>query len=212
MLLIWRGLKVSRAGKTGLAAVLTDEQLQIVLKTILGSGHTHASRNYLIIVLSHLCGLRSQELASLKVIDVWIGGKVVDTLRLIGNHPKGNKHRDIPLMHPKVVSAIEQHISNQSRVRSRFVEPSGPLFKSQKGRFFSPNSMVHLIKRIYDDAGFRNASSHSGRRKFATTLIEQGADINCVKLLMGHSSIQTTARYFSTSPKRLANLMSNLQM
>ena len=84
---------MSRAGKTGLAAVLTDEQLQIVLKTILGSGHTHASRNYLIIVLSHLCGLRSQELASLKVIDVWIGGKVVDTLRLIGNHPKGNKHR-----------------------------------------------------------------------------------------------------------------------
>ncbi|MBU55222.1 MAG: hypothetical protein CL392_01590 [Acidiferrobacteraceae bacterium] len=97
-------------------------------------------------------------------------------------------------------------------MRSRFVEPSGPLFKSQKGRFFSPNSMAHLIKRIYDDAGFRNASSHSGRRKFATTLIEQGADINCVKLLMGHSSIQTTARYFSTSPKRLANLMSNLQM
>ena len=143
---------MSRAGKTGLAAVLTDEQLQIVLKTILGSGHTHASRNYLIIVLSHLCGLRSQELASLKVIDVWIGGKVVDTLRLVGVHTKGNKHRDIPLTHPKVVSAIEQHISDQSQVRSRFVEPSGPLFKSQKGRFFSPNSMAHLIKRIYGDA------------------------------------------------------------
>ena len=204
--------KMSRAGKTGSASVLTDEQLQMVLKTILGSGSTHASRNYLIIVLSHLCGLRSQELASLKVIDVWIGGRVVDTLRLVGSYTKGNKHRDIPLTNPKVVSAIEQHISDQSQVRGRFVEPSGPLFKSQKGRFFSPNSMVHLIKRIYDDAGFRNASSHSGRRKFATTLIEQGADINCVKLLMGHSSIQTTALYYSTSPKRLANLMSSLQM
>ena len=203
---------MSRSGKAGSAAVLTDEQLQMVLKTILGSGRTHASRNYLIIVLSYLCGLRSQELASLKVIDVWIGGRVVDTLRLIRNHTKGNKHRDIPLTNPKVVSAIEQHISDQSQVRGRFVEPSGPLFKSQKGRFFSPNSMVHLIKRIYDDAGFRNASSHSGRRKFATTLIEQDADINCVKLLMGHSSIQTTALYFSTSPKRLANLMSSLQM
>lgn len=203
---------MSREGKTGSAAVLTDQQLKIVFKTILGTGSAHTSRNYLIVILSHLCGLRSKELASLKVMDVWVGGKVVDTLRQVGLYTKGNKHRDIPLTHPKVISAIEKHISNQSEMRGRFLEPSGPLFRSQKGRFFSSNSMVHLIKRIYDDAGFRNASSHSGRRKFATTLIEQGADINCVKLLMGHSSIQTTARYFSTSPKRLANLMSSLQM
>ena len=203
---------MSRKGRVGSAVVLTDQQLKIVFKTILGSGRTHATRNYLIIVLSHLCGLRSQELASLKVIDVWMAGKVVDTLRLTGNHTKGNKHRDLPLSHTKVVSAIEQHISNQSRVRSRFVEPSGPLFRSQKGRFFSPNSMVRLIKRIYEGAGFGNASSHSGRKKFATTLIEQGADINCVKLLMGHSSIQTTALYCSPSSKRLANLMSSVKM
>ena len=203
---------MSRLGKTGSAVVLTDQQLKIVFKTILGSGSVHTDRNYLIIVLSHLCGLRAKELASLKVSDVMVGGKVVDTLRLIGSYTKGNKHRDMPLTNPKVISAIEQHISDQSQMRSRFVEPSGPLFRSQKGRFFSPNSMAHLIKRIYGDAGFRNASSHSGRRKFATTLIEQGADINCVKLLMGHSSIQTTALYFSTSPKRLANLMRSLQM
>ena len=203
---------MSRLGKTGSAVVLTDQQLKIVFKTILGSGSVHTDRNYLIIVLSHLCGLRAKELASLKVSDVMVGGKVVDTLRLIGSYTKGNKHRDIPLNNHKVIDAITKHIDNQMEVRSRFVEPSGPLFKSQKGRFFSPNSMAHLIKRIYDDAGFRNASSHSGRRKFATTLIEQGADINCVKLLMGHSSIQTTALYFSTSPKRLANLMCSLQM
>jgi len=203
---------MSREGKTGSAVVLTDQQLKIVFKTVLGSGSAHTYRNYLIVILSHLCGLRSKELASLKVSDVGVGGKVVDTLRLIGSYPKGNKHRDIPLTNPKVISAIEKHMVNLSETRGRFVEPSGPLFKSQKGRFFSPNSMVHLIKRIYDDAGFRNASSHSGRRKFATTLIESGAGINCVKLLMGHTSIQTTALYFSTSPKRLANLMSSLQM
>ena len=203
---------MSRLGKTGSAVVLTDQQLKIVFKTILGSGSVHTYRNYLIVILSHLCGLRSKELASLKVSDVMVGGKVVDSLRLTGSYTKGNKHRDMPLTNPKVISAIEKHMVNLSETRGRFVEPSGPLFKSQKGRFFSPNSMVHLIKRIYDDAGFRNASSHSGRRKFATTLIEQGADINCVKRLMGHSSIQTTALYFSTHPKRLANLMSSLQM
>ena len=77
---------MSRLGKAGSAAVLTDEQLQMVLKTILGSGRTHASRNYLIIILSYLCGLRSQELASLKIIDVWIGGRAVDALRLVGTY------------------------------------------------------------------------------------------------------------------------------
>lgn len=203
---------MSRQGKTGSAVVLTDQQLKIVFKTILGSGSVHTDRNYLIIILSHLCGLRSKELASLKVSDVMVGGKVVDTLRLIGSYTKGNKHRDIPLNNHKVINAIEKHITNQMEVRGRFVEPSSPLFRSQKGRFFSPNTMVRLIKRIYEDAGFGHASSHSGRRKFATTLIESGADINCVKVLMGHSSIQTTALYFSTNPKRLANLMTNLQM
>jgi len=203
---------MSRLGKTGSAVVLTDQQLKVVFRTILGSGSVHTYRNYLIIILSHLCGLRSKELSSLKVSDVMLGGKVVDTLRLGGAYTKGNKHRDIPLNNHKVIDAIEKHINNQMKVRSRFVEPSGPLFRSQKGRFFSPNSMVRLIKRIYEDAGFSNASSHSGRRKFATTLIESGADINCVKLLMGHSSIQTTARYFSTNPNRLANLMGSLSM
>ena len=203
---------MSRLGKTGSAVVLTDQQLKVVFRTILGSGSVHTYRNYLIIVLSHLCGLRSKELASLKVSDVMVGGKVVDTLRLVGSYTKGNKHRDIPLNNHKVIDAIEKHINNQMEVRGRFLEPTNPLFRSQKGRFFSPNSMVRLIKRIYDDAGFRNASSHSGRKKFATTLIEQGADINCVKLLMGHSSVQTTALYFSRSPNRLANLMSSLQV
>lgn len=127
---------MSRAGKTGSATVLNDEQVRFVLKTILGSGGNHATRNYLVMVLSYLCGLRSQELASLRVIDVWIGGKVVNALRLVGNNAKGNKQRDIPLNHPKVVSAIEQHINNQSQARSRFVEPTGPLFRSQKGHFF----------------------------------------------------------------------------
>ena len=47
---------MSRQGKTGSAVVLTDKELQRVLKTILGSGNSHTSRNYLIINLSHLVG------------------------------------------------------------------------------------------------------------------------------------------------------------
>ena len=203
---------MSRQGKTGSAVVLTDKEVQRVLKTILGSGSTHASRNYLIVVLSHLCGLRSKELASLPISAVWDGEKVLDTLRLLGGYTKGNHHRDVPLTNKKVRDAIEKRISHEMEISRGELKLDDPLFKSQKGGFFNANSMVHLIKRIYQDAGLGNASSHSGRRKFATSLIESGADINCVKILMGHSSIQTTALYFSTNPDRLANLMTNIDM
>lgn len=203
---------MSREGKTGSAVVLTDKELGRVLKTILGSGSSHTSRNYLIVVLSHLCGLRSKELASLRIGDVWDGDQVRDVLRLVASYTKGNKHRDVPIAHKKVKDAIEKRISDEIQNSRDGVKLDAPLFKSQKGGFFNANSMVHLIKRIYQDAGLSNASSHSGRRKFATTLIESGADIHCVKTLMGHSSIQTTALYFSTNPDRLANLMTNLEM
>ena len=203
---------MSREGKTGSAVVLTDQQLKIVFRTILGSGSTHTYRNYLIVVLSHLCGLRAKELSSIRIQDVWDGEKVMDTLRLIGSYTKGNKHRDVPLTNKKDRDAIQKHISHQIEVDGGEPRLDAPLLKSQKGGFFNANSMVHLIKRIYEDAGLGHASSHSGRRKFATTLIESGADINCVKILMGHSSIQTTALYFSTNPERLANLMTNLDM
>lgn len=203
---------MSREGKTGSAVVLTDKELGRVLKTILGSGSSHTSRNYLIVVLSHLCGLRSKELASLRIGDVWDGEQVRDVLRLVASYTKGNKHRDVPIAHKKVKDAIEKRISDEIQNSRDGVKLDAPLFKSQKGGFFNANSMVHLIKRIYQDAGLSNASSHSGRRKFATTLIESGADIHCVKTLMGHSSIQTTALYFSTNPDRLANLMTNLEM
>jgi len=203
---------MSREGQTGSAVVLTDKELQRVYKTILGSANGHTSRNYLIVVLSHLCGLRSKELASLKIGDVWDGEKVRDVLRLVASYTKGSKHRDIPITHKKVRDAVEKRISDEIQTSRDGVKLDAPLFKSQKRGFFNANSMVHLVKRIYQDAGLGNASSHSGRRKFATTLIEQGADINCVKILMGHSSIQTTALYFSTNPERLANLMTNLEM
>ena len=48
-----------------------------------------------------------------------------------------------------------------------------------------------------------HASSHSGRRSFATHLIQNGADIYTVKEMMGHTSIATTQEYFTTSPERM---------
>ena len=162
--------------------VLTDKELQRVSKNNLGVVEiVMHTRNYLIIVLSHLGGLRSKRTCRIYKSGRRLGSveKVVDTLRLLGSYTKGNKHHRDSTYQPE--GSFCDRTTHQLSVAKCVIspsEPTSPLPRSQKGKFFSPNSMVGLMKTIYEDAGFSNASSHSGRRKFATTLIEQGADLN----------------------------------
>jgi integrase/recombinase XerD len=72
--------------------------------------------------------------------------------------------------------------------------------------------MQMLFKRMYIWAGLDQASSHSGRRTFATSLIEQGADIKAVSTLMGHASVAMTARYVEENPVRLRRMCEGVQL
>ncbi len=85
------------------------------------------------------------------------------------------------------------------------------MFKSQKGGAFSPNTMQMLFKRMYVSAGIDSASSHSGRRTFATSLIERGVDIKAVSSLMGHSTVAMTAHYVADNPIRLRKICEDIQ-
>ncbi len=72
--------------------------------------------------------------------------------------------------------------------------------------------MQMLFKRLYIRAGLPDASSHSGRRTFATALIEQGVDIKAVSSLMGHASVTMTAQYVQENPIRLRKICRNVSM
>lgn len=67
-----------------------------------------------------------------------------------------------------------------------------------------------MFKRLYLAAGIEGASSHSGRRTFATRLIEKGVDIKAVSVLMGHSSVAMTARYVEDNPERLRMIVGDV--
>ena len=195
---------MSRQGKTGQANVLSDKDLDKVLRDIRGGNPKTKDRNTCIIILSHFLGLRAKELAALKVSDVCDDKTTVKkVLKLRAAYTKGNKHRDVPLTNKKVIQAIESLLSGIE------YNKDAPLFRSQKDKF-SANTMVQLIKNIYKSAGFENCSSHSGRRSMITKLANKGVDVNSIRIIAGHSSINTTQRYIESDPEMLANIMQGL--
>ena len=87
-----------------------------------------------------------------------------------------------------------------------------PLILSQKRCAFSPDTMQKLFGRMYRQVGLDGASSHSGRRTFATKLIENGVGIKNVQTLLGHKSIQTTTLYIQENPALLGKITASMSM
>jgi integrase/recombinase XerD len=87
----------------------------------------------------------------------------------------------------------------------RLNDPARPLFESQKGGHFSANTMCQLSLEIYKACGFKDASSHSGRRTYITRLANKGVGVRLLAELAGHSHISTTQRYIDVNSEQLAN-------
>ena len=197
-------------GTTGQAQALTERDIEIIKRSIKGGDNPHqVVRNMGIFILSNWLGLRSKELAAQKVKDVYENGKVKDTLRLLAGYTKGEKHRDLALANPEVIKTIQATVAAQEEQYHR-INPEAPLFRSNRGSHFSANSMRRVLKTIYIDAGYPDASSHSGRRSMITRLAEKGIDVNSIRIIAGHSSLQTTQRYIEENPARLANILKGL--
>ncbi len=130
-------------------------------------------------------------------------GKLKDEVLLTRATTKGGKQRLIYLTNKEVRRALIAYLNERHRATAGPLQPVSALFLSRKGGGFSPNTMQMLFKRMYRAAGLDQASSHSGRRTFATSLIERGVDIKAVSSLMGHSTVAMTARYVDDNPVRL---------
>ena len=195
-------------GASGQAKVLDDKELKRVL-SVVESGN-HAKRNAAIVILSHYLGLRSKELASLKIGDVIEQDTIKKVLRLVASYTKGAKHRDVSLENKAVVKALQDYISVRRAEDGMTFHIDAPLFRSQKGTAFSPNAMVRVLGDLYKNAGFNDASSHTGRRSLITKLAYSGIDLNSVRQIAGHSSIATTQRYIDDNPHRIADILKSI--
>jgi integrase/recombinase XerD len=195
--------------KEGKAKVLNDIEFRRVNQSL--KSKRHSKRNTALLYCSFGLGLRAKELSLLTirhVLESW--GDLVDEINLESSITKGKKQRHAYLTNSKVRNALLTYLEERRSNEGILFNLDAPLFESQKGGAFSPNTMQQLFHQLYADARIPGASSHSGRRTFATNLIEKGTDIKAVSTLMGHSSIAMTAQYVEDNPIRLKQIAADV--
>jgi integrase/recombinase XerD len=177
--------------KQGKASTLSNSEHREMLRFL--SKQRHSRRNTAIYLLTYRAGLRIGSVAGLRLNDVIdSSGKLKQVINLHSSIVKGGKNYTAYINHPELQNALESYLEVR---RARKGVDS--LFISQKGTQFSANSLSHLMLKLYASAGFDDASSHSGRRSYATNILRSGVDIVALKTLMNHSNIATTAEYVS---------------
>ena len=141
-------------------------------------------------------GLRVTELVTLKMAQVSLDMGVV---RVMG---KGSKERLVPL--GEEASDIIQRYITTARGEILGGKKTDDLFVTQRGRAMTRQMFWHLIKRHAIKAGVsKPLSPHTLRHAFATHLINHGADLRVVQLLLGHADITTTQIYTHVARERL---------
>lgn len=147
----------------------------------------------------YACGLRVTELVSLTLDQVNLRQGV---LRVMG---KGSKERLVPMGEEAVVW-IERYVRD-GRAELLNGRPSDVLFPSQRGEQMTRQTFWHRIKHHARVAGIdKPLSPHTLRHAFATHLLNHGADLRVVQMLLGHSDLSTTQIYTHVAKARLQQL------
>lgn len=180
------------------AQTLNEAQLRRVLHYC--RSRRHPIRDQTIVLVSFYAGLRAKEIAALTVGDVFDEeGAVRAQFILSAAQSKGGKTRTVYL-NQRLRKALAEYADT-----IKLSNPDQPLFASQKGGAFSANTMCQLFLDIYKACGFKDASSHSGRRTYITRLANKGVGVRLLAELAGHSHISTTQRYIDVNAEQLAS-------
>lgn len=151
----------------------------------------------LLITVFYATGMRLSELLNLKEQQVDMYRSQVKVLG------KGNKERVIPLA-AEVLALIRAYKEEKRRL---FPEPGETLLVTEKGKKLYPRYAWALVNRyLGESSSLSKKSPHVLRHTFATHLMNNGADLNAVKELLGHSSLATTQIYTHNTIEKLKDI------
>lgn len=185
-------LETPRSWQT-LPRFLTFEEIQLLLEQP-DVTKDIGVRDRALLEFLYATGIRASELVHLKLSDVDLERGIVICLG------KGSKERMVPVGR----SAI-QWIMRYLPIRQRWLgqRVSGWLFISPRGRPLTRQALWKLVARYGRAAGLGRVTPHMLRHSFATHLLEHGADLRSVQMMLGHSDLSTTQVYTYITNERL---------
>ncbi|MEQ3655100.1 MAG: tyrosine-type recombinase/integrase [Dokdonia sp.] len=155
-------------------------------------------RDLAVVELLYATGMRRAELIGLQIDDVDFGQR---TIKVLG---KRNKERVLPLL-PSLAITLKRYLKERNTIAPD--QNRGPLLITQKGVKLYDTLVYRIINRYFSRTSDKlKKSPHMIRHSFATHLLNQGADLNVVKELLGHASLASTQVYTHTSISALKNV------
>ena len=156
-------------------------------------------RDRTMLELLYACGLRVSELTGLQLAQVSLNQGVV---RVFG---KGSKERIVPVGE-EALAWLQQYLAAPRWELLKGI-PSEVVFPSRRGTQMTRQTFWYRIKIYAQRAGIRkHLSPHTLRHAFATHLLNHGADLRVVQLLLGHSDLSTTQIYTHVAQQRMQEL------
>ncbi|MES2575809.1 MAG: tyrosine-type recombinase/integrase [Bacteroidota bacterium] len=173
----------------------SEKEVGDVLSQIQNPEGFEEKRDKLIIDLFYTTGIRRTELIHLKVANV---STLNNTIKVLG---KRNKERIVPLL-PIVSQQLTLYLSERTRLEN--IVDDGFFFLTKKGLKLNESFVYRLINMYFSTVSEKvKKSPHILRHTFATHLLNNGADLNSVKELLGHSSLASTQVYTHSSLSEL---------
>lgn len=178
----------------------SEKEVDLVLNQIIYPDGFEGIRDKLIIDMFYTTGIRRAELINLKLSSIDLNS---NTLKVIG---KRNKERILPLL-PIIISQIKTYIIQRNAIQD--IKNTEYLFLTQKGVKLNDSLVYRLINTYFSTISEKvKKSPHILRHTFATHLLNNGADLNSVKELLGHSSLASTQVYTHSSLSELKKVYS----
>ncbi len=195
-------LELIETPKTGrkLPDTLSLEEIDALINSVDLSSN-EGERNRAMLETLYGCGLRVSELVSLKISDLFFEEGFV---KITG---KGNKQRFVPICHltQKYIQLYKENVRSHVPVKKGFEDT---LFLNRRGSQLTRAMIFTIIKDLATKINLnKTISPHTLRHSFATHLLENGADLRSIQLMLGHESITTTEIYVHLDRKFLTEVM-----
>ena len=192
-------IEVPKIGRK-LPDTLSTEEIDALIEAI-DLSTLEGERNKAMLETLYSCGLRVSELISLKISDLFFEEGFI---KITG---KGNKQRFVPVGKTTIkfittyVNQIRVHIAVQKNFEDT-------LFLNRRGKQLTRAMIFTIIKNLASAINLnKTISPHTFRHSFATHLLENGADLRSIQLMLGHESITTTEVYMHLDRKFLAQVL-----